>query len=65
MPHLLQLTGVRGGRERNELWDALDEAGGEGAAREYVVSVMLDGNNFSINRVELDTDGTFRIYLEE
>ncbi len=48
----------------DELRDATDEAADNGAPAEYAVQVTLDGISFHIDRVEVDPDGTFRIYLE-
>jgi hypothetical protein len=48
----------------DELIEALAHAERMDAPMEYAVSVMLDGNSFPIDHVEVDTDGTFRIYLE-
>lgn len=49
----------------DDLIDEILRARIKGAPLEYAVSVMLDGNSFDVDHVELDTDGTFRIYLEE
>ncbi len=36
----------------------------EGAPPEYGVQVSFDGNSFWVERVEVDSDGTLRIYVE-
>lgn len=48
----------------DELLDKVITAIAEGAPTEYAIEVSFDGNSFWVDRVEVDTDGTLRIYLE-